>query len=468
MCNDGARRLSNVKELTFKDGTRQYNLATAENPIATEMITADAKIKVQQKYMFRTAEFAVESINNYYENGTEGGGTDNDRQTENSRIYNYYGQELSEMDEYGIKKVYEYNEYGQLINRRIIGSDSSVGQSSSIEYAAEGGAASWAISGYDYHTYGYNSPFGMLTDIVGGGYNAASGAYDQTGDKQTFEYGGYNDRVVKTSLYDSGTLSGSNEIIYENGRIRTVSDGYVKYGQKHDFVNDKVEYTRFNGDDEEVVQTDIIEKTENGQTHTSRFDGNGNTEIATNLDKYARVSKIIEGDTNAEYVYQAGAESAAAQKISSINDGFEGGKILGRKICPGYVFADRIEPGQNRLTFIHGARLIAEKAAFFEAGPNILVPVNGVSYTEFAPDGTAELATFKAPYLPGDYVVYQQDDRLRLAKFCLGEHKRPGAYRVCGTGILLTLKNKTVRCEADEEGFLSVQGKPLTGKTFGL
>ena len=153
---------------------------------------------------------------------------------------------------------------------------------------------------------------------------------------------------------------------------------------------------------------------------------------------------------------------------SAICDGFEGGKILGRKICSGYVFADRIEPGQNRLTFIHGARLIAEKAAFFEAGPNILVPVNGVFYTEFAPDGTAELATFKAPYLPGDYVVYQQDDRLRLAKFCLGEHKRPGAYRVCGTGILLTLKNKTVRCEADEEGFLSVQGKPLTGKTFGL
>ena len=251
----------------------------------------------------------------------DGGGTDNDRQTENSRIYNYYGQELSETDEYGIKKVYEYNEYGQLINRRIIGSDSSVGQSSSIEYAAEGGAASWAISGYDYHTYGYNSPFGMLTEIVGGGYNAASGAYDQTGDKQTFEYGGYNDRIVKTSRYDWGTLSGSNEIIYENGRIRTVSDGYVKYGQKHDFVNDKVEYTRFNGDDEEVVQTDRVRWNDNSEiyTHESSFK-NDSGSLTSAIDKYNRLTHIYTDNGAATFIYQDGDESAAVQKLVKLQD----------------------------------------------------------------------------------------------------------------------------------------------------
>lgn len=118
--------------------------------------------------------------------------------------------------------MYDYNSYGQTVSKRIIGSDSSMGQSADAEYTLEGGAVSSVISGHDYQTYGYNSPFGMLTEISGGRYNAAAGAYEQSGDKQTFEYGGYNDRVVKTSRYDSGTLSGSNEITYDNnGNILT-------------------------------------------------------------------------------------------------------------------------------------------------------------------------------------------------------------------------------------------------------
>ena len=326
VCNDGTKRLSNVKGITFSTGSQQYNLLASENPVISEMITSDGKIKVQQKYLFRAAEFAVESVNNYYENGTDGGSTANDRQTANSKTYNYHGQELSETDEYGIKTVYDYNSSGQLISKRAIGSDSSLGQATDAEYDPEGGAVSAVMSGYDYQTYGYNSPFGMLTDISNGRYNAAAGAYEQSGDKQTFEYGGYNDRVVKTSLYDSGTLSGSNEITYENGRIRTVSDGFskAKYGQRLDFVNDKVEYTRFNEDIEDVVQTDIITKTDSGETHTSRFDGNDNAAVSTYLDKYGRITKISEGNTSATFSYQTGNESLAAQNVSRVYDNLEG------------------------------------------------------------------------------------------------------------------------------------------------
>ena len=235
VCNDGTKRLSNVKGITFSTGSQQYNLLASENPVISEMITSDGKIKVQQKYLFRAAEFAVESVNNYYENGTDGGSTANDRQTANSKTYNYHGQELSETDEYGVKTVYEYNEYGQTVSKRIIGSDSSMGQSADAEYTPEGGAVSSVISGHDYQTYGYNSPFGMLTDISNGRYNAAAGAYEQSGDKQTFEYGGYNDRVVKTSRYDSGTLSGSNEITYDNnGNILTKKVGNTTINYAYD------------------------------------------------------------------------------------------------------------------------------------------------------------------------------------------------------------------------------------------
>ena len=363
VCNDGTKRLSNVKGITFSTGSQQYNLLASENPVISEMITSDGKIKVQQKYLFRAAEFAVESVNNYYENGTDGGSTANDRQTANSKTYNYHGQELSETDEYGIKTVYDYNSSGQLISKRAIGSDSSLGQATDAEYDPEGGAVSAVMSGYDYQTYGYNSPFGMLTDISNGRYNAAAGAYEQSGDKQTFEYGGYNDRVVKTSLYESGTLSGSNEITYENGRIRTVSDGFskAKYGQRHDFVNDKVEYTCFNGDSEEIVQTDIITKTDSGKTHTSRFNGNGNAAVATYLDSYGRVTEVSEGAANAEYDYQSGMGSAVAQKVSSITDGFEGmttqyhydayNNLCGWKKGDGHLEVQQIAAGTTKYTF---------------------------------------------------------------------------------------------------------------------
>ena len=365
VCNDGTKRLSNVKGITFSTGSQQYNLLASENPVISEMITSDGKIKVQQKYLFRAAEFAVESVNNYYENGTEGGSTSNDRQTANSKTYNYHGQELSETDEYGVKTVYDYNSYGQTVSKRIIGSDSSMGQSADAEYTPEGGAVSSVISGHDYQTYGYNSPFGMLTEISGGRYNAAAGAYEQSGDKQTFEYGGYNDRVVKTSRYDSGTLSGSNEITYENGRIRTVSDGFskAKYGQRHDFVNDKVEYTRFNEDIEDVVQTDTIrwDSISEIYRHTSKFSNSGVT-LMTTLDKYNRITHISESDGSvARYTYQDGDESKLAQKVSKLKDNFElmtteysydaYNNLCGWKKGDGHLEVQQIAAGTTKYTF---------------------------------------------------------------------------------------------------------------------
>ena len=365
VCNDGTKRLSNVKGIMFSTGSQQYNLLASENPVISEMITSDGKIKVQQKYLFRAAEFAVESVNNYYENGTEGGSTSNDRQTTNSKTYNYHGQELSETDEYGVKTVYDYNSYGQTVSKRIIGSDSSMGQSADAEYTLEGGAVSSVISGHDYQTYGYNSPFGMLTEISGGRYNAAAGAYEQSGDKQTFEYGGYNDRVVKTSRYDSGTLSGSNEITYENGRIRTVSDGFskAKYGQRHDFVNDKVEYTRFNEDIEDVVQTDTIrwDNTSEIYRHTSKFSNSGVT-LMTTLDKYNRITHISESDGSvARYTYQDGDESKLAQKVSKLKDNFElmtteycydaYNNLCGWKKGDGHLEVQQIAAGTTKYTF---------------------------------------------------------------------------------------------------------------------
>ena len=189
--------------------------------------------------------------------------------------------------------------------------------------------------------------------------------FKKSSDKQTFEYGGYNDRIIKTSLYDSGTLSGSNEITYENGRIRTVSDGYskAKYGQKHDFVNDKVEYTRFNEDIEEVVQTDTIrwDNTSEIYRHTSKFSNSGVT-LMTTLDKYNRITHISESDGSvARYTYQDGDESKLAQKVSKLKDNFElmtteycydaYNNLCGWKKGDGHLEVQQIAAGTTKYTF---------------------------------------------------------------------------------------------------------------------
>lgn len=362
ICNDGSKRLAWVTGISCADELQNYNLLMSANPVVTEMITADGKIKIFQKNRFWRKEFNIESINYFYENGEDGDSSENDRQSTISKTYNYHGQQTIDIDEYGVRKEFTYNDYGQLIRQKTTDSEWKLGEIIENDYNEYGGAINTAISGYSQQTMHYNSPFAMITEVFEGEYNESSNTYGQTGDRKIFEYNSYNDKLNVISRYNGEILAGKNEITYENGRIRAVSNGYVKYGQKHDFVNDKVEYTRFNGNVEELVQTDSIIKLRDGEAHKSQFDGNGNDCISTKLDKYGRVTKIEEGNSQkVVYTYQSGIESDVAQKISKITDNFEGktteyhydayNNLYGWKKGDGHLEVQQISGGDTKYTF---------------------------------------------------------------------------------------------------------------------
>lgn len=84
--------MANANEMKFADESHEYNILKSVNPIVTEMITSDAKVKIWQMYHFWKREFNIESAINYYENGVDGGSSENDHNSTTNKTYNYHGQ----------------------------------------------------------------------------------------------------------------------------------------------------------------------------------------------------------------------------------------------------------------------------------------------------------------------------------------------------------------------------------------
>ncbi len=136
------------------------------------------------------------------------------------------GKKINETDEYGITKEYTYNAYGDLTKVREIASDQTVGRVESYGYAdgklitSTDGLTGQKLS------YGYFDQADKVTETDSSG--------NETPRTIKTGYGAYCDRPQSVTEYNGSEKISENKVTYENGRIRTVSDGTAKYGVKYD------------------------------------------------------------------------------------------------------------------------------------------------------------------------------------------------------------------------------------------
>ena len=110
-----------------------------------------------------------------------------------------------------------------------------------------------------------------------------------------------------------------NKITYDNGRLRTVTDGAAKYGVVFNPASSTVEYTQFDQNNtEQLVQQDkITSESINGvipkQQHCSQFyeENEVKDALTTETDKYGKVTKIT---------YQTGQEVANSYYNYDVSD----------------------------------------------------------------------------------------------------------------------------------------------------
>ena len=327
ICNGGTKLMPNVYKLVFVHGNINCDLTRNDFHILVNTILSNNKIKISQNYHFQTSSFKISSYNYFYENGIGGLSSENDHYTTCETKYNYRGQKLSETDEYNIKTINTYNSYGELIKTEKTTIDGANKEVSDITYANNNENIKTVSSGFESRDYNYISPSSINNETIANSYNSSSDTYVNTTNKTKSIYNSYFDRITRVEEYDGNNVVASNDITYENGRIRTVSDGYCKFGQIHDFINDIVTYTQFqspSSSTEDISQTDSIEKVGTNKIHKSTFNGNSNNSISTIVDKYDRVLSVKEGtNEKVSYDYIESSESTSVQNVSTIYDAFE-------------------------------------------------------------------------------------------------------------------------------------------------
>ena len=362
VCNDGTKRLANAIGFDFENTDKTCSLTDNSWPVIAETIFPTNKVNVIQFYHFEEDKFTLNSYNYFRENGLDGEDSENDRNTFNLESYNYKGQKLYVTDEYEITTRYEYDAYGQLIRTKTEAGDGTVGDVKEVVYDDNAENIKTAMGGFASSDFTYLSPFGMVTETRQNSYNSLLNTYENTENVTKTVYGVFNDRITRVEQTNGAYTAAHNDVTYENGRIRTVSDGHTTYGVKHDFVNDKVEYSRILFNEETVLQTDIIEKSGTNKIHTSTFNGNSNDSISTTVDKYGCVSSVSEGGTGqATFTSILGNECPAALKIGTVYDNYEGrtttynydkyDNLYGWKKGKNHLTVEQIAAGDTKYTF---------------------------------------------------------------------------------------------------------------------
>lgn len=239
----------------------------------------------------------------------------------------FNGNKHSYTDEYGVTTNYYYDGDGNITLSQVKDSSNVIVASKSYYYDTKNRPTA-TDNGTTGTSIGYNNKdaFAWQTETVKGESGFAS-----TGHSTENTYGAYTDRVQTVKEKIGDTTVAKNTVTYQNGVVRTVSDGAVKYGIIDDIAGDKVTYTVFDGTSdtatERAVQEDSVsDYLENDdeivvQTQTRRIFNSEGAEVArtdTDVDIYGRVQTTYQSGATGgktQYTYTNGVESAFAGRL---------------------------------------------------------------------------------------------------------------------------------------------------------
>lgn len=297
-CN-GTKRRSNLTDIQFSFPQIGWSNYKGTKPfyIHTALPVKDANIKTY--YVYESDGF---TIRNDYTKAIDG-------TTYNSSTYvkmDYIGNTIYEKDEYGTRKDYQYYSDGSL-KQLTVSNGSDIQSLQKYEYK-EGRLVS-VDDGLNKQQIIYNeqSQVKKIKDL-----SCQDGGMLDAEHSVTNSIGIFQDKSVCVSEYNEKEQIGSIHTTYENGDIRTISDGLVKYGVKHNFLKDCVTYTQFEGNVEKPIQLDAVsEYSKVGdkyyRTHTSKFyDATGKIIDASSVevDAYGKPIELSKGKSGS-YQYDS-------------------------------------------------------------------------------------------------------------------------------------------------------------------
>ena len=235
----------------------------------------------------------------------------------------FYGKILLEQDEYGVRNIYKYNNFGELIKKictsknenseRIV---ENISFENDIESVDDGTVK--VRKHYDENENLYKSEFlGVNEDVSGALTNE-------------FTYNYFNNKVKKVS----DNLGGENYIKYDSsGRINEISpkkindSKYYGYKFRHDKFGDPLKFlfTYKNNNntliEDELVTRDITRTNEITLVDTLFHRTDTETDYVTNIiDKYGRIEETNHNGLSVLFERENIDESKGAANISKMTD----------------------------------------------------------------------------------------------------------------------------------------------------
>lgn len=317
VCNNGTKRIPNVEQIAFDDNGVKYEPSFGPS---VKMYMPDGKTEITTTYKYGPRNITVETVG--CREGVSSSATVE---------IDYYGKTLKETDEYGVSKNYEYNDYGDLTKAELVGSRGTVGSVTYYRYDDEGrllrshdGVTGQSV---DYTEY---DQVGTVTEgkVVNGGFQSTS-------HNVTNSYGVFRNNTLAVTEYNNGKQLSRRDATYEQGRIRTVSDGLAKYGVKYNLAHNTVEYTQFDkAGAEKLIQRDSVENDRGSyisQKHRSEFyeDNAVKDSVTTELTKYGKINAVTHknaqgGEVRNTYVYDSPNESVFTALLTTHTDNDNG------------------------------------------------------------------------------------------------------------------------------------------------
>ena len=317
ICNNGTKRLT-ASSITFSSG---YTWSTADTrPFIIRTDMPDGKTAITTMY-----KYGPQTINIEITGEREGIKSSKTVETD------YFGKTLKETDEYGVSKNYTYNAFGDITKVQVVGSNGTVGATMYYHYDDEGRLLQ-SHDGVTGQSIDYTE-YDQANAVTEG--KISNGTFNNTSHNITNKYGVFRDNTVAVTEYNNGKQMSRRDVTYEQGRIRTVSDGLSKYGVKYDLANDTVEYTQFDKTGaEKLIQRDSIQTDRSNyvcQKHRSEFyeDNAVKDSVTTELTKYGKVNAVTYkkeqgGEVRNTYVYDRPNESVFTALLATYNDNDNG------------------------------------------------------------------------------------------------------------------------------------------------
>ena len=237
----------------------------------------------------------------------------------------YYGNILRETDEYGLYQTYAYDEYGNLVEQaKYTAADKQISKVT-IRYDAD----------KEYEVSRTNGKATKQRTLDSHGNAADVDTHIDGTDyslKTRTTYDIFRKKPTSNLLYSNFDEQDSfYKLTYQNGTIRTISDGTVKYGRicTRKSNEDSVAYTQFTQSGaEEILRKDTVQKTGTNNQDTlykTEFYGeNGKVcyTKSTHADKYGRTKNVdVNGSTRLQYAYDTESKSSKlADVVASVAD----------------------------------------------------------------------------------------------------------------------------------------------------